>query len=620
METTEVSILSQKEWMELIRRCLDYLNKNNPISKSLFKDQIYVLPNNFTQSPTHFCYAYKGVFLPSGNLDGMVWKPSQGAKPNGKGLFKRYFYCNKENVKINRQVLWLSENENWCFVDYRHNLKGKIRLQDIQTPEGFDFKGLLKLAWNPPTRESLLPPPSSIPTSKKRKEMENNSSPSKKINQASLASSSTVNTQLPSKSSTSVNDINNRRMYACCVHKGCSHKEKIPYLSPSPTPLDTLLSLEIPVASPSTFGLFSSIDNLEYTSLLNSQPIKRENNNSSDSIFEAFSEESDSLFPSSPHDFDFTSLDFDGSSNKVIPSNSHELFLSQEKVSSSFHFPISTPAILSNIQGEKSESDDENNDVEFSEPNKKRKLNNPSFFSSPMEYLYDMISNKLIIQIIFKRHFFRKFEEETTQDYNQFLEKVKRQSVTVDLREFPTPVLKNFFSWVAEIFFHLRPEDLPPLYCIVCGHTDAHHDELVHGMFYTLIDQNLVAAMQERPMTVPELCKAFITFLLKNPESHQPLTAFVSQYFYCPFCACKKGQHRSDRHEKWQVLFHIDPKHRVLAPEPSNNVHDGVKSTFSWLTGYVPVSIPPFLLSFHYVRYLQSFLDCLVTLWQTVRL
>ncbi len=87
------------------------------------------------------------MFLPSGSQDGIVWKPSQGAKPAGRSLLKRYFYYKKDNIKINRQVIWLSSNDNWCFLDYRYNFKGKIKLRDISVPEGFDFHGLLEAVY-----------------------------------------------------------------------------------------------------------------------------------------------------------------------------------------------------------------------------------------------------------------------------------------------------------------------------------------------------------------------------------------------------------------------------------------------------------------------------------------
>jgi hypothetical protein len=67
-----------------------------------------------------YCYLFKGAFLPSGSLDGRVWKPSQSARPTGDGLMKRYFYYKEGNVKINRQVIWLTSDENWCFLDYRY--------------------------------------------------------------------------------------------------------------------------------------------------------------------------------------------------------------------------------------------------------------------------------------------------------------------------------------------------------------------------------------------------------------------------------------------------------------------------------------------------------------------
>jgi len=143
--------LTQKEWMRIIHRCLLYLSENNPPSSlNLYKEERQLLPSAFlnSKSPAQFCYPFKGIFLPSGNMDGKVWKPSQGARPTGDGLMKRYFYFKEGGTKIKRQVIWLTSNENWCFLDYRFNFKGKINVQQMQIPAGFDFFRLLSLAEN----------------------------------------------------------------------------------------------------------------------------------------------------------------------------------------------------------------------------------------------------------------------------------------------------------------------------------------------------------------------------------------------------------------------------------------------------------------------------------------
>lgn len=143
--------MSQKEWMRIIHRCLVYLSENNPFaSESLYKEERQVLPPSFINSraPAQFCYPFKGIFLPSGNLDGKVWKPSQGARPTGDGLMKRYFYFKEGGTKIKRQVIWLTNNENWCFLDYRVNFKGKINVEQMQIPTGFEFYKLLNLVEN----------------------------------------------------------------------------------------------------------------------------------------------------------------------------------------------------------------------------------------------------------------------------------------------------------------------------------------------------------------------------------------------------------------------------------------------------------------------------------------
>jgi len=143
--------MSQKEWMRIIHRCLVYLSENNPAAaEGLYKEERQVLPPAFINSrvPVQFCYPFKGIFLPSGNLDGKVWKPSQGARPTGDGLMKRYFYFKEGGTKIKRQVIWLTTNENWCFLDYRVNFKGKINVQQMQIPAGFEFYKLLNIVEN----------------------------------------------------------------------------------------------------------------------------------------------------------------------------------------------------------------------------------------------------------------------------------------------------------------------------------------------------------------------------------------------------------------------------------------------------------------------------------------
>jgi hypothetical protein len=322
------------------------------------------------------------------------------------------------------------------------------------------------------------------------------------------------------------------------------------------------------------------------------------------------------------NDHEFNALEEFNEGSDFFPSSPSELDLTtMELEKPSLQPPSTSSTIVFEHLVEKSMS-------EMQEPAaKKRKpsapvSSAPTFFSSPLEYLLDMVSGKLSAQFLFKRGFFKRFETETAKDYNSFLEKVKYGTVSVDLKEFPAPILRNFFVGVAETFFHKRPEELPPLYCIVCGHADGKHDELVHAFFYSNLDGALVAMVQDRIMTVPELCKTFITFLLKHPDAHKELSRFISNNLFCPFCACKKGIHRDDRHQTWQIIFGLDPNVPPTSsvPEPSTNTCETVKATFAWLSGYVPVSIPPFLLSFHYIRNIQSFLDCLVTLWQSVRL
>jgi hypothetical protein len=51
---------------------------------------------------------------------------------------KRYFYA-KDNKKIKRQVIWLEGDPSFCFLDYRHEFRGKIVLKNILLPPNFDL-------------------------------------------------------------------------------------------------------------------------------------------------------------------------------------------------------------------------------------------------------------------------------------------------------------------------------------------------------------------------------------------------------------------------------------------------------------------------------------------------
>lgn len=533
--------LTQKEWTELIHKCLEYLNEKDPQDPSLFKTERQVLPGLFTESQgAQYCYAYKGVFLPSGNLDGIVWKPSQGAKPTGKGLMKRYFYYKKDEVKINRQVIWLSKNENWCFIDYRYNFKGKIRLSDAQLPSGFDFAKLVKLSWTS-TSSSVPLAISCKESSRKRKEIE--------------------------PSSPYLGEINS---------------EELPLFDSdqfsSPLPETDLDQLEL--------NMYNSLDGME------NMDIKVEDDFLS---YGSCCDEHETLFPCSSEQ----NAEYDS----IVETSKNLL-----------------PFFNYNIFGSKSDSDI----LEYA--TKKRKITptytQPSFFSSPFEYFFDMISNMICVQIMFKRRFFRRFET-TMTNYNALLEKIKQDCVTVDLSEFPGKIVTNFFGWLSENFCQTSASSLPTIYCLVCGLGNGEHDQKAHQEFFKNMDQSFVSCLQEKGKNLPELVKLFITFLLKNPSSHQSFGSFIANNLHCPFCSMKHGNHCEETHQQWKAAFKLDPQYHYSTgekPEPASNITDSAKSTFGWLMGHVPAYIPPFLLSFHYVKYVQSFLDCLVTIYQSIRL
>lgn len=47
--------------------------------------------------------------------------------------------------------MWLTSDENWCFLDYRTNFKGKITIANITHPDGFDLPKLIALATKIPS-------------------------------------------------------------------------------------------------------------------------------------------------------------------------------------------------------------------------------------------------------------------------------------------------------------------------------------------------------------------------------------------------------------------------------------------------------------------------------------
>eukprot|EP01117_Protostelium_nocturnum_P013172 TRINITY_DN48_c0_g1_i2.p1 TRINITY_DN48_c0_g1~~TRINITY_DN48_c0_g1_i2.p1 ORF type:complete len:233 (+),score=72.10 TRINITY_DN48_c0_g1_i2:249-947(+) len=97
------------------------------------------------ESLPNTCLKFKeGKFLPSGNQDGLYWRPSQGVALKGSKLHKRYFYARLEDEQmIKRQVTWIADLPNYCFVEYRRNYDGDVQLSDLCGPPTLDWMSLM---------------------------------------------------------------------------------------------------------------------------------------------------------------------------------------------------------------------------------------------------------------------------------------------------------------------------------------------------------------------------------------------------------------------------------------------------------------------------------------------
>jgi len=239
-----------------------------------------------------------------------------------------------------------------------------------------------------------------------------------------------------------------------------------------------------------------------------------------------------------------------------------------------------------------------------------------NIFNSGLEYFFDMISHLICNQLMFQRRFFRKYGGNA----DDTLETVRQVYVTFDLKEFPGRIIKSFFEYISESYFHTKGEELPTIYCLVCGKDIKNHDESKHKEFFGHLDQSLVTGFQEKARNLYELIKQYIIFLLRNPNSHETLKAYLTENLHCPFCSGTNGSHNHSQHKLWTKIWNIDPPVVTCAPVPSSNVYDYTKSTFEWLVDQVPFYIPPFLLSLHYVKYIRTFMECLVACWSSVRL
>eukprot|EP01117_Protostelium_nocturnum_P013171 TRINITY_DN48_c0_g1_i1.p1 TRINITY_DN48_c0_g1~~TRINITY_DN48_c0_g1_i1.p1 ORF type:complete len:251 (+),score=76.86 TRINITY_DN48_c0_g1_i1:140-892(+) len=131
----------RKEWNVFIELCLEFFAKETTEGSLFLHSQRLLFPK---EKDGIFGYFFKGKFLPSGNQDGLYWRPSQGVALKGSKLHKRYFYARLEDEQmIKRQVTWIADLPNYCFVEYRRNYDGDVQLSDLCGPPTLDWMSLM---------------------------------------------------------------------------------------------------------------------------------------------------------------------------------------------------------------------------------------------------------------------------------------------------------------------------------------------------------------------------------------------------------------------------------------------------------------------------------------------
>ena len=84
--------------------------------------------------PLPFCYIFRGKFIPSGDSDGLLWKPSRGAVRVGKRLYRRSHYADYNGMKLRRQVADSTKNyqdRNIKILRFRKEVKFAQRENNV---------------------------------------------------------------------------------------------------------------------------------------------------------------------------------------------------------------------------------------------------------------------------------------------------------------------------------------------------------------------------------------------------------------------------------------------------------------------------------------------------------
>eukprot|EP01117_Protostelium_nocturnum_P019957 TRINITY_DN8783_c0_g1_i1.p1 TRINITY_DN8783_c0_g1~~TRINITY_DN8783_c0_g1_i1.p1 ORF type:complete len:227 (+),score=16.69 TRINITY_DN8783_c0_g1_i1:59-739(+) len=127
---------NNKEFNIFIEMCLEFI-----VSLDEQQDNFtYKMRMPYPKNDGIFAYFYKGNFLPSGKDDGMFWRPSQSTTMKGSKMTRRYFYGMEGKLQLRRQVCWLEDYPQVCFVIYRRNYeRGMVYLDDLRGPSAFNW-------------------------------------------------------------------------------------------------------------------------------------------------------------------------------------------------------------------------------------------------------------------------------------------------------------------------------------------------------------------------------------------------------------------------------------------------------------------------------------------------
>ncbi|PRP89487.1 hypothetical protein PROFUN_01350 [Planoprotostelium fungivorum] len=106
------------EWTQFNEQLLTWVSQHHPPEDSYATERLSLFEGGEKVPTLPAYYLFRGKFLPSGNSDGLYWKPSRGEVLVGGQLLRRYHYTTLNGVKLRRQVSYLKTDHRWCFVEY----------------------------------------------------------------------------------------------------------------------------------------------------------------------------------------------------------------------------------------------------------------------------------------------------------------------------------------------------------------------------------------------------------------------------------------------------------------------------------------------------------------------